>query len=178
MTAIVGLVHDGRVYIGGDSAGTGGYIQTIRADHKVWASAGYVFGFTTSFRMGQLLRHAFTPPKPTVHLDRFMCTVFIDAVRTCLKDGGWASKSSEREEGGTFLVGVAGRLFRVDQDYQVAESIDRFDAVGSGAELALGALHATAHLEIKPKLRLRLALSAAARYSASVAEPFVLRSTK
>ena len=36
MTCIVGLVHEGVVYIGGDSAGVGGMSLTVRADEKVF----------------------------------------------------------------------------------------------------------------------------------------------
>lgn len=36
MTAIVGLAADGTVYLGGDSAGVGGYALTLRADRKVF----------------------------------------------------------------------------------------------------------------------------------------------
>ena len=81
-----------------------------------------MFGFTTSFRMGQLIRYALEPPEPEGELDRFMSTAFVDAVRACLKDGGWARRDNEREEGGTFLVGVQGRLFAVHDDYQVDEA--------------------------------------------------------
>ncbi len=54
MTAIVGLVHNATVYIGGDSAGVSGYSMTVRADSKVFTIGPYLMGFTTSFRMGQL----------------------------------------------------------------------------------------------------------------------------
>ena len=40
MTCIVGLVHEGVVYIGGDSAGVGGMSLTVRADEKVLNSQG------------------------------------------------------------------------------------------------------------------------------------------
>jgi hypothetical protein len=36
MTAIVGLVQAGSVYIGGDSAGVSGMSLTVRADAKVF----------------------------------------------------------------------------------------------------------------------------------------------
>ena len=111
MTCIAGLVHDGAVWLGGDSAGCSSWDLTVRADPKVFVSGSYVMGFTTSFRMGQLLRYAFTPPEPeTGDLHRFMCTSFTDALRQCLKDGGWAGKDKERESGGTFLAGTRGRL--------------------------------------------------------------------
>lgn len=170
VTAIVGLIHNGRVYLGGDSAGVSGWSMTVRADSKVFRNGPYVMGFTSSFRMGQLLRYALDPPAPGADLDRFMATTFIDAIRTCLKDGGYAKKNSEQEEGGNFLVGVNGRLFNVGSDYQVGETADGYAAVGCGFEIALGVLYATTGMP--PKKRIRLALDAAERHSAGVRLPF------
>ncbi|MFD4258203.1 hypothetical protein ACFWR9_11370 [Streptomyces sp. NPDC058534] len=175
MTAIVGLVHEGTVFIGGDSAGVSGYSLTVRADQKVFTTGPYVMGFTTSFRMGQLLRYAFAPPAPDgEQLEKFMATTFIDAVRETLKAGGWLRKDSEQEEGGTFLVGVAGRLFIVRDDFQVGEAADGYAAVGCGEEIAVGALYATAKLDMDPAVRVVCALSAAERFSAGVRRPFTL----
>lgn len=173
MTCIAGLVHDGKIWIGGDSAGVGDYALTVRADRKVFVNDGFVMGFTSSFRMGQLLRHAFTPPRPQPDedLDRFMVTSFVDGVRDCLKRGGYAEKHNEVETGGVFLVGHAGRLFRIDSDYQVGEAADGFDAVGCGSDIALGSLHSTAN-GFAPRERVRMALTAAERFSAGVRGPF------
>jgi hypothetical protein len=173
VTVIAGLVHNGRVHIAGDSAGVAGYSLTVRADAKVWAAGPYAFGFTTSFRMGQLLRYAYQPPAPPEDHDlhRFMVTTWTDALRTCLKDGGWARKDSEQEQGGTFLVGVSGRLFIVGGDYQIGEPADGYAAVGCGEDLALGALHATTALGLKPRRRLAHALAAAEHHSAGVTGP-------
>lgn len=175
MTCIAAVAHDGKVYMGGDSAGVGGYDLTVRADAKVFRNGPFVFGFTTSFRMGQLLRHALTAPRPEGDLERFMCTTFVDAVRECLKAGGYASTHHDTESGGTFLVGVSGRLFQIDSDYQVGESRDRYDAVGCGSGYALGSLHLTAGIDWRdchPNWRVRSALKAAAHHSAGVRGPF------
>ncbi|MFF2522251.1 hypothetical protein [Streptomyces liangshanensis] len=177
MTVIAGLVHNGRVHLAGDSAGVGGYSLTVRRDPKVFRNGPYAMGFTSSFRMGQLLQHALRPPCPKGDLERFMVTTFIDTVRTCLKDGGWAQKESEQEQAGVFLVGVHGRLFTVDSDYQVGESADGYVAAGCGDDLALGALHATAGLGLKPRARLNSALAAAEHHSAGVTGPYTFTST-
>ena len=178
MTCIAGLVHDGAVYLAGDSAGCSGWDLTVRADPKVFVSGSYVMGFTTSFRMGQLLRYAFTPPEPeTADLHRFMCTSFADALRQCLKDGGWAKKDKDQEEGGTFVVGTHGRLFFFASDYQVGEPADSYAAVGCGAGYALGALHATEGRGAAPRKRLDAALAAAERFSNGVRGPFAHVST-
>lgn len=173
MTAVAGLVHDGRVYLGADSAASSGWSLTVRADEKVFTNGLYAMGFTDSFRMGQLLRYGLAPPTPPAahELPRFMATEFVDAVRECLKAGGYAVKNNEQESGGTFLVGARGRLFTVYRDYQVAESAAGFAAVGCGHELCLGALHATGRGQ-PPRRRLRTALEAAERFSAGVRGPF------
>jgi len=174
VTCIVGLVDDGDVYIGGDSAGVSNSWLSLHANRKVFTNGPYVVGFTSSFRMGQLLRYALKPPPPPERgLDRFMVTTFVDAVRRCLKDGGLAKKENEVETGGAFLVGVSGRLFAVYGDYQVTEEVGSYDAVGSGASIALGAMYATEGL--LPRDRLRLALGAAERFSTYVRRPFTIR---
>jgi hypothetical protein len=172
VTCIVGLVDGDKVWIGGDSAGVGGYDLTVRADEKVFRNGPMLFGFTTSFRMGQLLRYALTIPDhdPRAPIEKYMATTFVDAVRTCLKDHGWASKKYDSEEGGQFLVGYRGHLFYIGSDYQIGRSLDGFDAVGCGADVARGALFATP--DLPAKVRLETALSAAERCSAGVRGPF------
>lgn len=174
MTCIVGIVDNKRVYIGGDSAGVAGYSLTVRADAKVFRNGPFLFGFTSSFRMGQLLRYAFTPPKHDSDLSdhQYLVTTFIDAVRQCLKDGGYASKENETEQGGTFLLGYRGHLYKIDSDYQVGESADGFDACGCGIEIAQGALYASEGQDAEK--RAKMALRAAERFSAGVRGPFVV----
>lgn len=173
MTAVAGLEHDGKVYIGADSAGVGGWALTVRSDSKIFRSGEFIMGFTSSFRMGQLLRYKLSvaeqPSKMPV--DEFMCTWFIDAVRTCLKDGGYASFKDGTESGGTFLVGYRGLLYYVGDDFQVGRSACGFNAVGCGNELALGSLYSTTG---KPKRRIRTALAAAEAFSAGVRGPFAV----
>jgi ATP-dependent protease HslVU (ClpYQ) peptidase subunit len=177
VTCIVGLKSRGRVLIGGDSAGVGGLDLQVRADQKVWARDGFAFGFTTSFRMGQLLQYSLALPKrhPDVDLMKWMVTDFVDAVRTCLKTGGFAAKQNEEERGGTFLVGHAGRLFRIDADYQVGEMFAEYDSCGCGESYAKGALYATTTAaDLDPDARVLIALNAAQQMSAGVRGPFTV----
>lgn len=178
MTCIVGLINEGAVYIGGDSAGAASTWSLVaRADRKVFATAGYVLGFTDSFRMGQLLQHGMTfPPLPdaSVDLHRFMVNEFVEAVRSTLKVGGYAKTSDGRDEGGTFLVGCRGHLFRIESDFQVGESLDGYDACGGGEEVARGSLFTTRGWWDSPKQRVTAALEAAEHHNASVRPPFHL----
>ena len=174
MTCIVAIAADGHVMIGGDSAGSNGHDVQIRADEKVFKNGPMIMGFTTSFRMGDLLRYSLTVPEiPNRGLRRWMTTTFIDAVRQCLKDGGYAKKSDEVEKGGNFLVGVAGRLFEIDNDYQVADLAFGWGSVGSGYQIANGSLYTTGQVgELSAKQRITLALNAAVEYSPFVRPPF------
>jgi ATP-dependent protease HslVU (ClpYQ) peptidase subunit len=176
MTCIVGIVDSGKVLIGGDSAGSDGWSMVQRADAKVFKNGDFLFGFTTSFRMGQVLRYSFTPPKRAIDKDvmAFMVTDFIDAIRTAFKAAGFAAKEKEAESGGTFLVGYQGRLFRIADDYQVGESADGYDACGCGEKYSLGSLFATKKLP--SRVRVKTALEAAEKHSAMVRGPFHIES--
>jgi hypothetical protein len=185
VTCIAGIVDsDGTVYIGGDSAGVSGWDLIVRADEKVFtAPGGIAFGFTTSFRMGQVLRYGLDLRTSLLQLDNgkpigeWMVIDFVNTVRECFKSAGYASKDKEREEGGTFLVGLRGRLFEIGTDYQVGESLDGIHACGAGAQVALGALWAQRYLGLAPEQRVRVALEAAERFSAAVRSPFEIVST-
>lgn len=181
MTCIVGIVHAEGVTIGGDSASVAGLDLQVRRDPKVFSIADgqMVMGFTSSFRMGDLLRYRLDLPRrhPGDSVDAWMRTTFIDAVRDCLKAGGYTRFEKGQEGGGTFLVGYAGRLFRIEDDMQVGEQAADYDACGCGQSFALGALHAlTAGHRIQARFQaeplLLAALSAAERFSAGVRGPF------
>jgi len=178
MTAIVGFTDGNTVSIGGDSAGVAGLDLTVRSDSKVFKNGEFIFGFTTSFRMGQLIRYRFKPPaiRENQDLMEYMTTDFVDDLRACLKNGGFAEKDKEQERGGTFLVGLRGRLFQIASDYQVGESLDGYDACGCGESFLLGAMFATKNSNMSTEARLLLALAAAERHSAGVRAPFVVDS--
>lgn len=177
MTCVVGVKHGGRVWIGADSAGSNGYDITTRVDRKVFLVGDFVISGTTSFRMLQLLQFAFTPPKRHKDDDvmRFMVVDFIGAVRECLKSGGFARKDNDVESGGEFLVGYAGRLFRICSDYQVGESAHEYEACGCGRDYAIGALHAIGS-SLLPDERIRVALRAAEEHSCRVRGAFHIES--
>lgn len=171
MTCIAAIAEGGVVYMGGDSAGVGGLSLTVRADEKVFRTGPYVMGFTTSFRMGQVLRFSQEwPVPPRSNLLRFMATEFVDSCRSHFKTAGWMGKHNDREQGGTFLVGVRGQLFAIHEDFQVAWPADRYSAVGSGGEVALGALAVSRGRP--PRERIRAALAAAEHHNAGVRRPF------
>ena len=175
MTCIAGLIDKGKVYMGADSAGVANLSLHVRADEKVFVKDDFIMGFTTSFRMGQLLRYKLqVSPRPRGQdVFEYMVTSFIEAVRKCLKEGGFAEKKDEKEKAGTFLVGYRGRLFTVDSDYQVGENLLPYAATGCGEDIALGTLFANE--DLKPEKRILQALEAAEQFNAAVRRPFVIK---
>lgn len=176
MTCIAAVADGERVWIGGDSAGVAGWSLELRADEKVFTNGLFVMGFIDLFRMGQLLRYAFVPPEPPSdreQMDRYMVTDFVNAVRQCLKDGGFAGIKDQVEQGGTFIVGIRSYLYVVESDYQVGKLVEGYAAVGSGADIALGSLCSTRSLS--PEQRIKMALDAAESHCASVRRPFVVK---
>ena len=181
LTCIVGLVQDGVVYMGGDSAGVNdSFDLRVQKNPKVFVVDGrFIIGFTNSFRMGQLLQYSLKVPWQKKSQDDYgyMCTTFINAVRKCFEKGGFMGEDDDdddRETGGTFLVGYRGRLFTVEEDFQVSEYLYSCAAVGCGEDYAMGALFVTERLGSPPEERIRLALEAAAHFSAGVHPPFVI----
>jgi hypothetical protein len=165
MTAIAGLVHEGKVCIGADSASvdTSGDI-ILRKDVKVFKlGSDFIVGYISSFRMGQLLRFTFKPPSYEEPKDvyEYMCTSFIDELRKCFRDGG------------EFLIGHRGRLFNVQPDYQIAEVVCEYNACGCGYPYILISFYTSRQFGIvDPIIRVKTALHAAETFSAGVRGSF------
>lgn len=176
MTAVVGLIEKKKIYIGADSAGTDSrFAQTILADAKVFLNGPMLFGFAGSLRMGQLLHYSLVVPKqdPDMDTSRFMATQFIDSVRKALIDGGHSFKAHNTEsQGGECMIGYNGRLFHLQEDLALIESAGPFDAIGSGGDVVLGALHILYKSKAKPEAKIGRALEAAAAFNAAVRPPF------
>jgi ATP-dependent protease HslVU (ClpYQ) peptidase subunit len=176
MTCIVAYERNGQIWMGGDSASVGGLSMCQMQDEKVFRNGPYLMGFTSSWRMGQLLRYRFSPPKlqRDAKIVEFMTTEFIDCVRRCLKDYAYTRVKDNEEVGGQFLVAVEGVIFNVQEDFQIGRSIHPFDACGSGVDIALGTMRAL--VEHAPRMAgdkmVRAALESAEAFSAGVRAPF------
>ncbi len=174
MTCIVGLEHNGDVYVGADSAAVSGWKVRQTRLPKVFRNGSFLIGYTTSFRMGQILQHHLKvrPQKQGEDNASYMVHVFVEAVRECLRDKGFSKVENNREEGGLFLVGYNGTLYDVGNDFQVNSNADGLAAIGGGGDYALGALRVLEHLP--PEQRLRQALEAADYFSGDVCGPFTV----
>jgi len=183
MTCIVGLVENGKVYMGGDSAAACGLDVIVRGgdDTKIFKNDGVLMGYTTSFRMGQLLRYALKVPKQPKKMKdyEYMCTRFVKAVQDCFDKHKYIKKGEDGDtRGGTFLVGYKGNLYTIYDDYQVAISQEDFSACGCGTPFAMGAMLMLIHKNMSPKEKITRALLTAEHFSGGVRGPFKVKSIK
>ena len=181
MTCIVGMIDkkSGTVTIGGDSAASDNSGIFTRKDPKVFENGKFLIGCTSSFRMIQLLRFSFKPPEvKSKDIYEYMCTDFIDETRRCFKDGGYLQKYTDGDEkGGNFLVAYKDRLFKIEDDFQVGENLNGIDAVGCGAEFALGALHSIVDQDISTQDKILKSLETAEFFALGVRRPFIISNT-
>lgn len=172
MTCVIGYIDKEGVYIGGDSAAISqdDLSYNIRTDEKVFMKGEFIIGFSTSFRMGQLLRYKFRIPSHPKGMEdhQFMSTLFIDAVKKCFDENDYTDMMTS--DGGCFMVGYKGRLYVILSDYQVANPKENFAALGCGEFLALGAMYAST--EKDPIKKMEIALNAAVTFSMGVKPPF------
>ena len=131
------------------------------------------------YRWGQLLEHRLQVPRAPgngISIERWMAVDFVDAVRSCLDSGGYKWTDHEREHGGTALIGVRGRLFRIQSNYGLTEPACGYDAAGSGEHYAKASLWTSAQIgRAGPEKRVRLALQAAEAHNGGVMGPFAIR---
>jgi len=180
MTCVAAVVEKGVVYMGADSVGAEPetYHVRRRMDPKVFRCKPFLLGFTGSFRLGQLLAHSLKVPEiPTTGVShKWMCTKFIDALRECLKAGGWEKKENGREEGGHFLAAAGGKIFDIQSDFQVGMLRYEYVSVGCGRDYAIGSLYSTRGQH--PRRRIRQALAAAEEFSGYVRGPYTILRTR
>lgn len=145
MTAIAAYTQDGHVWMAGDGVGYGedGSYQR-RRDPKVFVTGEFAFGVSNSFRLGQLIRHQFTPPPlPAAGVSAgYMVREFVPALSKLVSGSEMRTDDVTSPFPGQLLTGVRGRLFEIQSDYQVAEPDQNYWAIGSASDLCFGALSA------------------------------------
>lgn len=178
MTCIVGLLDNGKAYMGADSLGSNGYTGNVYKNRKVFKlseNKDILVGYTSSFRMGQLLQYSsglfdeLSLLKNSVD-EKYMVNTFIPNVKALFKNGGY----EKNETGGNFLITFKDKLYEVQSDYAILEPANGFSSVGCGEDFAMASLETTKDLDMKPVDRIIKALESAEKYSTGVRRPFYI----
>jgi len=170
MSTVIGIVDNGKVWMGADSYATtsSGERRRIICE-KMFMNGSYLIAFIGSVRSGQVLKpHSFKAPENIYD--------FPDKMVEQFKQKGCLSISSESQtsvQEANFLIATpTGKLFEVLLDFQMNE-IEDFTAIGSGSPFALGSLYTTRKWK-DHKRRILDAFEAAAVYDMSTGPPYII----
>lgn len=160
MTCIVTYKdNDGRIFMAGDRMGgnTARYETSQIANPKVFyksltidqGSHGsrvgkMMIGYTSSFRLGQLLEYKFKAPKYDCGDSpiSYMIEKFVPKVIDLYDENYYGKKSdAEKMNGGIILVAFKQKMFKIQNDFAVLEFTDNFMSCGCGSDYALAAMH-------------------------------------
>ena len=141
MTIIIGIERAGKVILAGDLEASADNVSFPQKHPKVFIRQGIVFGFSTSFRFGQLLQFCTKIPEPipSTNILEWLVTVFIPELRVTISNAQYKDPFD-------CLIGIGGELYILQSDFSVIRSAYGYAAIGSAAEFALGCV--STHLSI------------------------------
>jgi hypothetical protein len=176
MTCIIGLIHNGSVYIGGDSIAASGYDARQIAFNKVFQIGEFLIGYTFSFRLGQILEHCLViEPQLEDESDlHYLIATFIPTVKSLFNEHGLTYPGDNGDEVyGNFLLGYRGHLYSIGNAFAVMEYSEGYAVAGCSTDYALAAMEALR--DLPPKERLERAFEIVNKFSAGVLPPFNIK---
>lgn len=152
MTCIITLEYKNHAYIAADSSAVCEWqvVPSLLSKLATFSLGDerLAIGYTTDFRFGQILQAHLTsklsdhdPFSSYASTVDFVLLSLIPAMRTVLKDQGYATIDNNHETSGFALLAFSsGETYRLNSDYGITRSAFGFDAVGCGSDYAIGAL--------------------------------------
>jgi hypothetical protein len=170
VTCIVGAIGGRRVWLGADARLSDEGAYEITATGKLWRAGGYLLGACGNSAWYALLRRV---ELPRVAAEGYMLRGWAEDLLASARALGLDMPPGEDGAAdGAALVAGAGLLWYVDSDLECYR-VPREIAIGSGGEVARGALYAA---KGHTRRRVGLALEAAASVRADVGPPFTIAS--
>lgn len=177
MSCVVALKHGGSIFMGADSAySTTNSVCKLQGNQKVVIVGSVIMGFTGEMTLA-FLRHFADPPahQQGISDSEYLALTFLPALENYLK-GTVADYWRLRSATENAIIGYNNVIYSISTDWHPCSLSETYWAVGSGAEYALGALHAAPHLD--PESRVRTALAAAGEFCPTVAPPYYVLELK
>lgn len=185
MTTIVGLVHAGRIYMGGDSCVTEGDSIWLQGQPKVFALGPVLVGIFGSGSFESAMRSITwqRPPDGEGWLRDELPARVREVVEAQVPEDGSDADTRPRHESGA-MIGYRGKLWYLEASGALCPYAGTWAAAGSGADPARAVLRYTASrtvrkaLALTPRDRLAAALEAAEALTANTRRPFKYVSEK
>lgn len=186
MTCIVGFrdFTNNKVYIGGDSYSVTSSLEYHVMDNdKVFERQGLIFGYTSTWRFGQLVQYTMEyPPRISdTNSMEYLCRQWVPALLACLQDNGHVGTGTQEDhdgklQSGQALIGLDGKLFFLNSDFSILQPSNGTFAVGCGADFALGAMAVLLDTKLKPEDKVRKCIEASSTLSGGVGGPITVLS--
>lgn len=178
MTCIIGLKHDDEIYIGGDqlASNTNGFCSTYK-EPKVFKKGGFIFGYSGSYRVGQILKYDFDiPSHSSEYADmEYFVRIFVPALQLKLEERKAIYNSDnglEMADDANIIIGYRNGIYRLHSDFQLENNENDIMAIGCGSTVALGCMHALYNL--KPISRITRSLEIVSILNIGVKGPFTI----
>ncbi|MBE0470427.1 MAG: hypothetical protein IBX55_13095 [Methyloprofundus sp.] len=139
MTCIVAIeTQDNNAVIAGDFCGSDGFKKGNVTSPKIFKHSGMIFGYTSSFRFGQIIEHILDdntlyPPSDATKTYEWLVRNFIPKLQKSLKD-------EEYQGGGDAICIINAQVWQIQSDFSVIRPETGVCAVGSGEYHALSSI--------------------------------------
>lgn len=164
MTAIVGIAHEGVIYIGGERGISNGDSILSMSRPKIGVRGDWIYGYAGDLGIGQLLDVIDLPIVKDID-DPYML-ILNELIYTLHERIDKFIKTDEPQA--DFIIGCKGRLFELNTEaWGIAEVQET--AIGSGTQYCLGSLYSS--IDKAPEERIVLALGSAITYSPTCQGP-------
>ncbi|GCJ80999.1 hypothetical protein [Escherichia phage BF17] len=167
MTCIIAHTNGVSSFIAGDKLGSNGFTKTVQTEPKVFekefiklhddgltrTKEVMALGYTTSFRMGQLLNYNLNLPEQDASqtFSQYLVLKVIPIIRQMFKEEWGARDASQDVGGGQFIILHNHTIYEVQEDFSVLQPKTRITAVGSGTYHAIAAMQAYIEVENESK---------------------------
>jgi len=176
MTCVAGYVDtNGDIYMGGDSIGVNGGEYTLIKDSKVFIKRNMIFSFSTSFRMGNILKYDFEIPNhpPNLSTMEYLISIFLVKLLVKYEERRYLTISDNVAFSEVFLLGYDNRLFKIEPDLCIIEDEKKYDAAGCGQSFAKATFFNLKDYNTTPEEKVYQALYVASQFSL-VRQPFTI----
>jgi ATP-dependent protease HslVU (ClpYQ) peptidase subunit len=178
MTVIIALKKDNKIYLGADSALVDNWTVTQTKQPKIFKLGEFLIGVAGYPRTAQLIQYQLMIKPQTEHQSDFsyLCTDFVNSVKSLLVDNDNVKNldGSKQIDESDLLFGYRNNIYAMDTNFQIIQTTDSYNAIGSGQEIALGAMAVFTKFNgfWFPEVIIKNALSIVDKHHMGVCKPF------
>ncbi|EOR9074223.1 hypothetical protein FOI42_RS03815 [Escherichia coli] len=170
MTCIIAYTDGNTSFIAGDKLGSNGFTKAIQTEPKVFekefikidesglnrTKEVMAMGYTSSFRMGQLLTYKLDLPEQQSNqtFSQYLVLEVIPRIRTLFKEEWGARDTTQDVGGGQFIILHNHTIYEVQEDFSVLQPKTQITSVGSGTYHAIAAMQA--YIEVQKETGVKM----------------------